>query len=269
MKEINKIDRIQLGQMIRFKAHMLDVATKTINIDVKARKSDLEELEKLLGEWKQREYPEGPEISWARQRILNYLRIKKNDPSSVLIPPIDDEAKVGEDLISIIKNRRSVRYWKKKASPREIIEKIIEAATYAPTAFNRMEWRFYVAETPLENMVQGDASNASMFEKAPVRIFVAVDERMFFEKYSGALDTGFALQNLILTAHALGLGTCLIYQGEYVDPELLEKYYNIPTHMKVYCAVTLGYPDENPETPARMNVEEVTEFLGEIPNPEF
>ena len=79
----------------------------------------------------------------------------------------------------------------------------------------------------------------------------------------------FALQNLILAAHALGLGTCLIYQGEFVDPELMEKYYNIPTYMKVYCAVTLGYPDENPETPARMEVDEVTEFLGEIPNPDF
>jgi nitroreductase len=118
-------------------------------------------------------------------------------------------------------------------------------------------------------MVKGDASNASMFEKAPVRIFVAIDERLFFEKYSGALDTGFALQNLILMAHSLGLGTCLIYQGEFVDPVMMEKYYHIPAHMKVYCAVTLGYPDEEPETPARMNVEEVTEFLGVIPNPEF
>jgi len=266
---MEKIDRIQLSQLIRFKGHMLDVAAKTINIDVKARKSDLEDLETHLGEWKQRNYPEGPEITWARERIQNYLRVKKNDPTSVSIPPMKEGAKIEQDLISIIKNRRSVRYWKKKAVPREIITKIIEAATYAPTAFNRMEWRFYVAETPLENMVKGDASNASMFEKAPVRIFVAVDERMFFEKYSGALDTGFALQNLILVAHSLGLSSCLIYQGEFVDPALLEKHYNIPSYMKVYCAVTLGYPDENPETPARMKVEEVTEFLGEIPNPDF
>ena len=49
----------------------------------------------------------------------------------------------------------------------------------------------------------------------------------------------------------------------------MKKHYNIPTHMKVYCAVTLGYPDENPETPARMEVDEVTEYLGVIPNPDF
>jgi nitroreductase len=269
MDQFKHTDRIQLGQMIRFKGHMLDVATKTINIDAKARQSDLEELEVLLKEWNQRGYPEGPDTAWARQRIQNFLKIKKESNSKVYIPPLAEDTTIDSDIFSVIKNRRSVRYWKKKPVPKEMIEKIIEAATYAPTAFNRMEWRFYVAETPFDNMEKGDASNASMFEKAPVRIFVAIDERLYFEKYSGAMDTGFALQNLILAAHALGLGTCLMYQGEFVDPELMEKYYNIPKHMKVYCAVTLGFPDEQPETPARMNVDEVTEFLGVVPNPDF
>jgi len=269
MENIEKIDRIQLGQMIRFKAHMLDVATKTVNIDVNARSTDLKELVQLLQEWTQRGYPLGPEINWAKQRIQNFKEIKNKDSSAVFVPPIEDGNNDDHNIFSVIKNRRSVRYWKKKAVPRSKIRQIIEAATYAPTAFNRMEWRFYVAETPAESMEKGDASNSSMFAKAPVRIFVAADERLFFEKYSGAMDTGFALQNLILAAHALGLGSCLIYQGEFVDPELMKKHYNIPTFMKVYCAVTLGYPDENPETPGRMDIDEVTEFLGVIPNPDF
>ena len=269
MEDINNIDRIQLGQLIRFKAHMLDVATKTINIDIQARETDLKDLEILLNEWDNRDYPHGPDIDWARERIHNYGKIKGKDKKAIFIPPADKSGDIPQDIFSVIKNRRSVRYWKKKSVPREIIRQLIEAATYAPTAFNRMEWRFYVAETPIDSMEQGDASNPSMFAKAPVRIFVAADERLFFEKYSGAMDTGFALQNLILAAHALGLGTCLIYQGEFVDPELMEKYYKIPAYMKVYCAVTLGYPDENPETPARMQVDEVTEFLGEVPNPDF
>jgi nitroreductase len=269
MENIKDIDRIQMGQLIRFKAHMLDVATKTINIDVEARETDLEDLQQLLQEWDQRDYPEGPDILWARQRIRSFRAIKLEDKKAIFIPPSGETVDISQDIFSVIKNRRTVRYWKKKSVPRDIIRRLIEAATYAPTAFNRMEWRFYVAETPLDGMETGDASNPSMFAKAPVRIFVAADERLFFEKYSGSLDTGFALQNLILAAHALGLGTCLIYQGEFVDPQLMEKHYNIPTYMKVYCAVTLGYPDENPETPARMEVDEVTEFLGEVPNPDF
>jgi len=269
MQNKKNIDRIQLGQLIRFKAHMLDVATKTKNMDKKARDADLQELLELLEEWDNRGYPAGPDIAWARQRILNFKKIKGNDSKAVFIPPVSEERPADRDVFEVIRNRRSIRYWKKKTISRDILRKIIEAATFAPTAFNRMEWRFYVAETPLEDMVEGDASNTSMFAKAPVRIFVAIDERLYFEKFSGAMDTGFALQNMILAAHALGLGTCLIYQGEFVDPELMEKHYKIPTHMKVYCAVTLGYPDESPEAPARMPVEEVTEFLGEVPNPEF
>lgn len=268
MTKFSTADRSQLGQLIRFKAHQLDIATRTINIDSGARQADLRELKLLLKEWVKRGYPVGPDVQWAGQRIENFLEVKKDDTKAVYIRPAVSSP-VDEDLFSTIKNRRSIRYWKKKAVPRKVLKKIIEAATYAPTAFNRMEWRFYVAETPPDKMVRGDASNVSMFDKAPVRIFVAIDERLFFEKYSGALDTGFALQNLILMAHALGLGTCLMYQGEFVEPEFLRKSYNIPTFMKVYCAVTLGYPDEAPEAPARMKVDEVTEFLGVVPNPIF
>ena len=53
MNKFKETDRIQLGQLIRFKGHTLDVATKTVNIDVEARKSDLEDLKELLEEWKQ------------------------------------------------------------------------------------------------------------------------------------------------------------------------------------------------------------------------
>ena len=162
MNKFKETDRIQLGQLIRFKGHTLDVATKTINIDVEERKSDLEDLKELLEEWKQRGYPEGPDIVWARERIQNFKKIKKVDISNVHIPPVVETISVEKDIFSVIKNRRSVRFWKKKPVPKNIIEKIIEAASYAPTAFNRMEWRFYIAETPLENMVQCDAINASM-----------------------------------------------------------------------------------------------------------
>ena len=124
MNKFKDTDRIQLGQLIRFKGHMLDVATKTINIDEGARKSDMEDLEELLKEWDQRGYPEGPDISWARQRIKNYLRIKKESTSEVNIPPLTEDAIDEQDIFSVIKNRRSVRYWKKKPVPREMIEKI-------------------------------------------------------------------------------------------------------------------------------------------------
>jgi len=262
-------DFLQLGQKIRFTAHMLDIATRSLNPDVEKKQQESRELENMLELWRARQLPETPYIDWAEKRLQLFndwlinrsLRVKRPSGKSGRIS--------GKDLTTLIRERRSVRFWKKKQISRELIREILEAGTYAPSAFNRLPWQFFVAETPLQKLKEGDASNPGMFQQAPVRIFVTVDERLFFEKYSGALDAGLAMQNMLLTAHSLGLGTCLIYQGEFVDKEKLEKYYRIPSHCTVYCAILLGYPDEEPELPARMHVDEITTWLGEIPNPDF
>ena len=267
---MKNMDKHLLGQHIRFNAHMLDVATKSLTPDLSARHKNNIELEKYLSEWDRREYLQGPDYHWARQRAKNYERWLI-DRKIELIQPVTEKFSSSDvdTLMEMIKTRRTVRFWQKKPVNRALIDKIIEAGTFAPTAFNRMELKYFVAETPQEKMQEGDSSNPSMFDKAPVRIFIAADERMFFEKYSGSLDTGLAMQNMILMAHALGLSTCLIYQGEFVDPEILYKHYSIPVHFKVYCAITLGYPSDEPEVPARMDSKEVTEYLGILPNPEF
>lgn len=263
------IDQLQLAQLIRFNAHMLDIATRTRNPDVAKKNQEAAELEKFLDLWKRKNYAPAPYISWAEKKLKNYktwLADKK-----MKVNPVRDEEPTRQenDLFKAIRERRSIRFWKKKTVPAEMIRKILEAGTYAPSAFNRLPWRFFVAETPLDDLREGDASNPGMFKQAPVRIFVAVDERLFFEKYSGALDAGLAMQNMLLTAHSLGLGTCLIYQGEFVDKKKLEEFYRIPSYCTVYCAILLGYPDETPEMPARMPLDEITKFLGEIPNPDF
>lgn len=269
MTSPDNFDQLQLGQLIRFNAHMLDVATRTRNPDVDKKNQESMDLERLLALWRKKHFPETPYISWAEKKLRTYkiwLTERK-----LMVNPVQEKIAVqkDDDLQTIIRERRSIRFWKKKQVPRELIMEILEAGIYAPSAFNRLPWRFFIAETPLNELKEGDASNPGMFEQAPVRIFVTVDERLFFEKYSGALDAGLAMQNMLLTAHQLGLGTCLIYQGEFVDKKKLEEFYRIPAYCMVYCAILLGYPDETPEIPVRMPVEEISVFLGEIPNPDF
>jgi len=262
-------DPLQLGQLIRFNAHMLQIATRTKNPDLEKKKKEAEELERYLGQWDNAGFQETPYIIWARNSLDTFKKWLKDPQFSVARLPERGSINPDQDLRSVIRGRRSIRFWQKKKVPHNLINEILEAGIYAPSAFNRLPWRFFVAETALKDLQEGDASNPGMFQQAPVRIFVAVDERLFFEKYSGALDAGLAMQNMLLTAHALGLGTCLIYQGEFVDKKILEEYYQIPSCCIVYCAILLGYPDENPAPPARMRVEEITRFLGEIPNPDF
>jgi len=269
MTSHSQFDQLQLGQLIRFNAHMLEMATRTKNPDLKKKKEEYAALEKYLTLWEKNNFPEAPYISWARNKLKTFKFWLNNRTLIVNRPSEDRQETIKEDLNSIIRNRRSIRFWKKKNVPQNMIKEILESGIYAPSAFNRLPWRFFVAETPLNEMKDGDASNPGMFEQAPVRIFVSVDERLFFEKYSGALDAGLAMQNMLLTAHSLGLGTCLIYQGEFVDKKKLEEYYQIPSYCTVYCAILLGYPNEIPDPPARMSIDEITTYLGEISNPDF
>ncbi len=262
-------DKFQLGQLIRFNAHMLSVAMRTRKPGLEKKKQELTDLKKYLDSWAGDGYPESPDIRWAREQVALFEKWLE-DPKMMVIRPVADEEQSRDILLEdLIKDRRSVRFWKKDPVPRKMIDKIIEAGIFAPSAFNRLPWRFFVAETPQEEIREGDASNPGQFEQAPVRIFVSVDERLFFEKYSGALDAGCAMQNMQLMAHHLGLGTCLIYQGEFIDKKILEKHYHIPDYCTTYCVILLGYPDEIPETPARMRVQDAVEYLGEVSNPEF
>ncbi len=263
MENIHDCDKYQLAQLIRFNAEMLDIATRIRNPGLDEKTRQMHDLENLLDIWKTRKYKAGPDIRWAVGRLRNF---RKWMPEQKLIISKPGRRTVPMDpskLKVLIRSRRSIRFWKEKKVPRPHIHEIIEAGIWAPSAFNRLPWRFFVVERPAFAKASAgkDASNEGMFASAPVMIFVGIDERIFFEKYSGPLDAGLAMQNMLLMAHALGLGTCLVYQGEYEDPVRLEKLYHIPQYCKVYCVIMVGYPDENPEAPARMNIKDITEFI--------
>ncbi len=259
-KSIKEMDRDQLGQLIRFNAHALDKATKCENRDVGRGRERKQLLERALDEWQERGYPLGPDKIWAREILKSYGRWCMGEAK--LIQPVKEDHKYGEnDIFSVIEQRRSVRFWKKKRVEREKIEKILRAATYAPSSCNRMTWRFFVVENDLDNIFEGDSTNRNLLEKAPVRVYLGIDERLYPEIYAPAIDAGCALQNLILAAHALGLGSCLMYHCESVNQEKLRTELGIPAYYRIYCAVPLGYPDEIPSTPGRVSLDEVSTFV--------
>lgn len=256
----NVVDKFQMAQLIRFKAGSLDVATRCKNPDLKVKDADRRSLKALLEQWNREGYEATGDILWSHERLLKYDAWREK-PGSMIKSAVGHHIGSAEGLEAIIKSRRSIRFWKKKSVPKDITLKVLEAGTFAPSAFNRLPWRFFVVETSEEALQEGDASNPGMFASAPVCIYVAVDERIFFEKYSGPMDAAFAMQNMLLMAHGLGLGACLVYQGEFADVTELKSRFGIPEYCKVYCSVLMGYPDENPDPPERMPVEDITTFI--------
>lgn len=259
-KDVSEMDRDQLGQLIRFHSHALDKATKCENSDEGRGDERRGVVEKALAEWQSRGYPMGPDKVWAK-KILENFDLWTKGSSKRLDPVREQTTDPPSDIFSVIETRRSVRFWQKRPVEREKIKRIIKAATHAPSSCNRMTWRFFVVENELTGIVEGNSTNPSLLKKAPVRIYIGIDERLYPEVYAPGIDAGCALENLVLAAHALGLGACMMYHCESVNQKRLRSELNIPEYYRIYCAVVLGYPDETPFTPARVDVDEVLTFV--------
>jgi len=129
------------------------------------------------------------------------------------------------DLFEAIKTRRSIRaFTREEISDREI-EKILDAARWAPSAGNIQPWIFVVVKDPGTKRRLSEAALSQFFiEEAPVVIVVCADQERSRRGYGsrGAnlyciQDTAAATQNILLAAHALGLGAC----WEESDPSQL------------------------------------------------
>lgn len=120
------------------------------------------------------------------------------------------------DAIENLKTRRSIRKFKSDMVPKETIEKIIEAGTYAPTGMN-MQAPIIIAVTNKEVRDRLSALNAKImgrdmdpFYNAPVVLIVLADKTKFTYLYDGSLVMG----NLLNAAHAYGISSCWIHRAK-------------------------------------------------------
>lgn len=126
-------------------------------------------------------------------------------------------------VLEAMKSRRSIRSYQPDMVPREIIEQIVSAGTYAPTGMGRQS-PLIVAVTNREVRDRLSRLNASImggsgdpFYGAPVVLIVLADKSIGTHVYDGSLVMG----NLMLAAHALGVGSCWIHRAkeEFECPE--------------------------------------------------
>jgi len=256
-----------LGQRIRQLAHELEVAMKLDEPDLEEARRRALSLHALLVKSCDDGLSWGADKEWARQILDRFLTWCVN-PRRELQPPDPDGTPMADatPCLRALRARRSVRFWLSQAVPRSLLLEVLEAATWAPSAFNRQPWRFCVVENDPQNMeAAGDASNASMIAKAPVRIYVAVDGRLYEEEQASVLDAGTAAMNLLLAAHAHGLGACLLYQGELVHQEALREFFALGRDWTFPLVVLTGYPAEDPAAPGRVAVGEIVTYKRAVP----
>ena len=251
--------------VLRYLCHQLD---KTIKYDFKPNnvrgKDKFKRASIIFETLKNTKFADTPDVKWARQILERYKLWKSGEKRSFVVTAIDDGEVVSisrKDFKEVVYNRRSVRFWSKKKVSKKILYKIIQMGIMAPSSCNRQPWRFVVVENIQKNLDNKDPGNKSMIMRAPYIIYVAIDERLYSEKYGPALDAGFASQNILLAIEYFGLKACGMYQCETINQNRVRSNLGLPDHLYIYVAIPFGFPAEVVDVPGRVNVENITDLI--------
>ena len=186
------------------------------------------------------------------------------------------------ELTEAIQGRRSVRKFKPHPVARETLVKLLDLAGWAPSGMNRQEWFFVVVQGEKKDQLLHIFSSAfetirpnleKVFTDKPK---IVAGMKQFFQTYGGAPvfimayagkgpsgqwdtnSTAVALQNLLLAAHAEGLGAVWT-DGILIKEAEINAALGIEGR-KLVAAVPVGYPDEIPRVPPRRG--ERVQWLG-------
>jgi nitroreductase len=143
------------------------------------------------------------------------------------------------DVFEAIQKRRSVRSYELTPVSKELIAKLLEAASVAPSARNTQPWHFIVVTDSQKRKELSKGIFAKFLVNVPVVIVACGDMKASPDWY--AVDTSLALENMILAATAEGLGTCCV--GSF-DEGQVEKLLGIPENFSVIALLAVGYPRE-------------------------
>ena len=157
------------------------------------------------------------------------------------------------DIFEVIRGRRSVRKFKPDPVSDEHLNLILDAAAWAPSAHNQQPWELVVTRDQGKKKALAEGHRFARFlPEADVAIVVCSSLKMKKSgkeaqpavEYFEVQDTAAAIQNMLLAAQALGLGTCWV--GDFYDEEV-RQIFKIPEEYGVMAVIALGVPAETAE----------------------
>lgn len=160
-----------------------------------------------------------------------------------------------------ITERRSIRAYQPSPVSEEIIEMLVELGNMAPSAGNLQAREFVVVRNDeMKEALAAAALGQSFISEAPVCIVVCVNYKRI--THYGARgrdlyvfhDTGAAVQNILLAAHALGLGT--VWVGAF-NEDPVKRLLRLPEHVRPVALVPVGYAAEHPQRTSRRDLRDI------------
>jgi nitroreductase len=164
------------------------------------------------------------------------------------------------DIFEAIKNRRSIRKYRKKYVEKEKILKVLEAARLAPSAMNRQPYSFFVTSDS-DTIEKISSVCKQQWETPTIIVTVAYPEKAWVredgEEYWKA-DASIAMTLLSLQACSEGLGTCWIIA---FDEKEVKKILGIENEVRIVALTPLGYPaEEKGPVTQRKTIDELVHF---------
>ena len=175
------------------------------------------------------------------------------------------------DFLDIIKGRRSIRKYQEKEISDELLNQILESVQWAPSWANTQCWEVIVVKdagvkNELAEAVPKSNPARKHFTEAPV-ILVLCGKLQSSGYYKGQVttkfgdwfmfDLGLAAQNIVLTAHQLGLGT--VITGLF-DHEKAASVMGVPEGYELVSLIPLGYPAHESSAPKRRAISDFTHY---------
>lgn len=174
-----------------------------------------------------------------------------------------------QDLMTVIKERRSIRNYEDKDVPEDKLQSILEAVQWTPSWANTQCWEIVVIKDPgvkekVQEAVPGANPASKSITRAPVLLALCAKLRTsgyykdqavskFGDWYM--FDLGLATQSICLAAHSMGLGTVIV--GMF-DHDKAKAAINVPEDHELVTLLPLGYPSKVPSAPKRKAIEEFT-----------
>ncbi|MEW5807343.1 MAG: nitroreductase family protein [Acidobacteriota bacterium] len=157
--------------------------------------------------------------------------------------------------MEVILSRRSIRKYTKQAVPDKLIEDLLKAAMSAPSAGNEQPWHFVViTDRKIMEEIASFHPHAGMLKEAPAAILVCSDMKLDAHKGFWVQDCSAATQNILLAAHANGLGA--VWLAMYPREErcnTMKKLLGMPEDVVLLSLISLGYPGEEKPSEDRFN----------------
>ena len=163
------------------------------------------------------------------------------------------------DTLTAIHTRRSIREYQDKDISEQLVLELLKAAMASPSARNQQPWEFVViTDLDLRKEIPAVCPFAQMIVDAPLAILVCGNLKIETAQGYWVIDCAAATQNLLLAAHALGLGA--VWTGVYPREERMDgltALLDLPEYILPHSLVVLGFPAQEPAQQERFKPERI------------